>query len=272
MKKSLSQFFQQKRLYAVFKSTNINYNTKLEFLTPEILKNHYQDIKDNLRETHIEQHLIGTFFPFEHHDAYYTIFALNNELTKIKSEDFNASMIRMAWWKENINLAIQGKPANVPVLLCLSDVAKRYELKSLHFRQILKWRETDLRWKQPPSLKSIEEYAEGTYSQILYILLKVLNITDHQAEHAASHIGKAMGICNLLRGTIYHARNRITYLPSDICAKYRVSEEDIYQMKSSKSLEDVVFEIADFAKAHIDHARTLTIPKEANAPLLHSVL
>ena len=99
--------------------------------------------------------------------------------------DFNASIIRMTWWKENINLSIQGNPPNVPVLLCLSDIAKKYDLKTLHFRQILKWRETDLKWKQPPSLKSIEEYSEGTYSQIFYILLKILNIKDHQAEHAA---------------------------------------------------------------------------------------
>jgi len=64
----------------------------------------------------------------------------------------------------------------------------------------------------------------------------------------------------------------MTYLPSDICAKYHVSEEDIYQMTSTKSIEDVVFEIADFAKAHVDHARTLKVPKEANPALLYSVL
>jgi NADH dehydrogenase [ubiquinone] 1 alpha subcomplex assembly factor 6 len=74
-----------------------------------------------------------------------------------------------------------------------------------------------------------------------------------------------------LRGTIQHGTKKTTYLPSDICAKHGVSEEDIYQLKTTKQIEDVVFEIADFAKGNLDHARTLNVPKEA-FPVLNYAL
>jgi hypothetical protein len=186
LKKTLKELFSHKNMRFYKKTTQkFQENQNFEKITEETLKKHFEDLKSQIRETHIEQHLIGIFFPFEHQNAYFTVFSINNELSKIKSSDHNASMIRMLWWKENINLAIQGTPPNVPVLLCLSAIAKQYSLKSLHFRQIIKWREIDIKWKQPPSLKSIEDYSEGTYSQILYILLIILNIKDSNAEHAA---------------------------------------------------------------------------------------
>lgn len=38
-----------------------------------------------------------------------------------------------------------------------------------------------------------------------------------QADHAASHVGKAQGIITCLRATPYHSSRRKVYLPMDIC-------------------------------------------------------
>jgi NADH dehydrogenase [ubiquinone] 1 alpha subcomplex assembly factor 6 len=49
-------------------------------------------------------------------------------------------------------------------------------------------------------------------------------IADRDADHCASHVGKAVGIAAVLRGTPFHASRRRSYLPLETCAKHRVSQ------------------------------------------------
>lgn len=118
----------------------------------------------------------------------------------------------------------------------------------------------DLRWKQPPNIESIENYSEGVYSSLLYIMLDVYRARDIQIDHMTSHIGKSFGLCLLLRGTSHHANTGTTYLPASICAKHGVSEDMIYRKQYTKEIGDVVFEVANTAKAHLDLARKCAEP------------
>jgi len=104
-------------------------------------------------------------------------------------------------------------------------------------------------------MNTIIDYSEGCYSTIFYLYLRVLGFNSIEIDHVASHIGKAFGILILLRSTLYHAKNNITYLPASVCLKHNVTEEDIYQGNDTINLENVIFEIADTAKTHLDFVR-----------------
>lgn len=56
-----------------------------------------------------------------------------------------------------------------------------------------------LKSKQFRTLEDVEKYAEESVSSIYYLLLSVAGIKDVHADHAASHLGKAQGITNILR-------------------------------------------------------------------------
>ena len=84
----------------------------------------------------------------------------------------------------------------------------------------------------------METYAENTFSSILYLTLegagrsvcgyRVTTLTNHtvggiiagvksiDADHAASHVGKAEGIVTLLRAMPYYRSRRRVLLPLDI--------------------------------------------------------
>lgn len=49
------------------------------------------------------------------------------------------------------------------------------------------------------TIEDIEKYAEESVSSIYYLLLSVAGVKDVHADHAASHLGKAQGIANILR-------------------------------------------------------------------------
>jgi NADH dehydrogenase [ubiquinone] 1 alpha subcomplex assembly factor 6 len=98
-------------------------------------------------------------------------------------------------------------------------------------------------------------------------------IRNTDADHAASHLGKAIGITTLLKGTPYHASKRRSYLPVELCAEYKLSQEALYRGEVSEPLRDVALAIAAAARAHLQHARELTgkLPKGASQLFLQSV-
>ena len=72
-----------------------------------------------------------------------------------------------------------------------------------------------------------------------------------ELDHAASHLGKAVGISTLLRGTVYHAQRRRIYLPADLMAQEGVDENQLTKGEASEGLNNVVFEVASAAKVSV---------------------
>lgn len=56
-----------------------------------------------------------------------------------------------------------------------------------------------------------------------YLVLETLGVRNDDADHAASHIGKAVGIVTLLRGTKFHIAQNQLYLPTELLRQYHVS-------------------------------------------------
>ncbi|KAG2433499.1 hypothetical protein HYH02_012617 [Chlamydomonas schloesseri] len=142
------------------------------------------------------------------------------------------------------------------------------------FKRIIDVRESDFLDPQPPlDLGALETYAEGTASQLLYLQLAAAGVKHRDADHAASHLGRAVGITTLLRGTAAHAAARRSYLPVDLCAEARVSQEDVYSGAVSEGLRDVVHKVASLAKGHLDEARRLAprLPAGAAGLMLPAV-
>lgn len=60
--------------------------------------------------------------------------------------------------------------------------------------------------------------------QLLYLQLAAVGVQNRDADHAASHLGKALGLTTLLRGTPFHASQRRSYLPIELCVQHNVSQ------------------------------------------------
>ncbi|KAL0482199.1 hypothetical protein AKO1_013324 [Acrasis kona] len=210
----------------------------------------FSEVVTGVNKHNREQFIYSTWIQDEDLRLFYlTLIYLNGELLRIKEKvrTPGSGEIRFAWWKANLKSSMGGIPPKVPVLIALSYFSKKYNLT---------YHELEFKWTQPPDMQAIEGYGEGIYSSILYMMLDAINYRTTHSAHVASHIGKCYGISLLLRGTAYHAeKNRTTFLPASVCAKYGVTEEDIYKKQYTKSIGDAVFEVADQAKAHLDAAR-----------------
>jgi phytoene/squalene synthetase len=69
------------------------------------------------------------------------------------------------------------------------------------------------------TIKELEVYAENTRSLLLYLNLHLLQIDDSNALTAASHIGRCVGICDILKKIPYYLAKHRSYIPTEILLK-----------------------------------------------------
>lgn len=91
-------------------------------------------------------------------------------------------------------------------------------------------------------------------------------VSSREADHAASHLGKAIGISLLLRGQPYQASRRRSYMPVELCSQHRVSQEDVYKGNVTEGLRDVTLAVATAAMTHLQEARRLAGTLSSSAP------
>ena len=188
--------------------------------------------------------------------------------------------IRMQFWRNKIASAFDLKPAQHPVPQLLSYAHSLTPLSQPRLIRLLAARESRLNNLPFPNLSALEQYAETTYSTLLYLTLSSLPLASQHADHLASHIGKATGIAAVLRGVpllafpppanhhsnhshspgsfVQRSRQGAVTLPLDIMAEAGVREEDVFRLGSdAPGLQDAVFAVATRASDHLITAREM---------------
>ncbi|XP_049774727.1 NADH dehydrogenase (ubiquinone) complex I, assembly factor 6 isoform X2 [Schistocerca cancellata] len=86
-------------------------------------------------------------------------------------------------------------------------------------------------------------------------LYRIKNI---HADHAASHLGKAQGLTNMVRSVPHCAERRLAPpLPQDVMMEKGVSQEEIIRGSRSDNTRDVIFTVAARASQHLEKARSI---------------
>eukprot|EP00735_Rhodelphis_limneticus_P012530 TRINITY_DN5816_c0_g1::TRINITY_DN5816_c0_g1_i1::g.24350::m.24350 TRINITY_DN5816_c0_g1::TRINITY_DN5816_c0_g1_i1::g.24350 ORF type:complete len:301 (+),score=25.69,sp/A7YVD7/NDUF6_BOVIN/40.86/6e-71,SQS_PSY/PF00494.14/6.4e-53 TRINITY_DN5816_c0_g1_i1:92-994(+) len=192
--------------------------------------------------------------------AHFALRAFNIELARISdvtSQEISGS-VRIQFWRDTI-AAVYGQkdiPQN-PVALALADTCREYKLTKRWFERLLNARESDLQGNQPVTLDDLQQFVENTSSSLYYLTVELFNVKDVHVDHAASHLGKAVGIVSLLRGTPMHATKRRAYIPSALLAQHGVSTESMFRGESSAQLREAVFEVASLANNHLTMSREI---------------
>ncbi len=65
-------------------------------------------------------------------------------------------------------------------------------------------------------MRELEVYAENTRSLLLYLNLHILRIDDVNALTAASHLGRCIGICDVIKKIPFYLAKQRSYIPAEI--------------------------------------------------------
>jgi len=230
--------------------------------------------------------LIRQFVPPPVQDVYDALRTLNLELVRLPETVSNLTLgqMRIQFWRESIDQTFAGTPPREPICLLLRKALDDLEArsgpsaqKSLKFwiSRLIKTRERHMSNRPYPSLASLEDYAENTYSTLMYATLAAIPMRSMHVDHLASHIGKACGITAVIRGIPILAappppagansgfdntvrRDPALLLPLDVLAECNVTEESVFrQGPEAPGFRDAVFKVATRANDHLITAREM---------------
>ncbi|KAI4861888.1 Squalene/phytoene synthase [Hypoxylon rubiginosum] len=238
-----------------------------------------------LRQSDYDSYLIRNLLPKSRQDAYDALRAFNLELVRLPELVSNPMIgqMRMQFWRDAVNNTFAGKPPKEPIMILLYKVIEKLAEtggtpSSIKFwlLRLINTREKHMDNRPFASIASLEEYAENTYSTLMYSNLAALPMQSMHMDHLASHIGKACGIVAVLRGIPFLAassppvaspsgsrvvgsgRNPVLLLPLDVMAETGLKEEDVYrQGPRADGFEDAVFKVATRANDHLITAREM---------------
>ena len=192
--------------------------------------------------------------------------------------------MRMQFWRDAVNNTFAGRPPKEPIMILLHNVlcelaefSPDSTPSSIKFwlHRLINTREKYMDNRPFTSLASLEEYAENTYSTLMYSTLAAFPVQSMHVDHLASHIGKARGIAAILRGipvlaapsppvktpsgaTAASGRNPVLLLPLDVMAEAGLKEEDVYREgPRAQGFQDAVFTVATRAHDHLITAREM---------------
>ncbi|EFN52015.1 hypothetical protein CHLNCDRAFT_27289 [Chlorella variabilis] len=249
---------------------------------------------EQVKKHDYENYLWVTQLPKPLRAPIFALRAFNVETGLISQQAKSEMLVLMRcqqWWRDAVNDCFKGRPPEQPVVTALAEVLRVVPLTRYRLQQMVSTREEDLlAHAQPASLEAVERYAEGTSGQLLLLQLEAARIgagsagagggsssddgsgstpssgsspagggggAAAAAEHGAAHLGKAVGIVGLLRGTYALGSQRRVYLPADLCQRHGVGDEDVLAGRDSPGLRDVTLAVASAAKQHLDDARRL---------------
>ncbi|OAA40980.1 Squalene/phytoene synthase [Metarhizium rileyi] len=239
-----------------------------------------------LQTSDYDAHLIRRFVPSPVQDTYAALRALNLELVRLP-EVVSSPIIgalRIKFWQESIDKTFSGMPPREPICILLHHALRELEARagsstknSIKFwvSRLVRTREKHMDGRPYPSLAALEDYAENTYSTMMYTMLASMPLRSMHIDHLASHIGKACGIIAVLRGIPVLAspgrpvktptgadapptRGPSLLLPLDIMAEEGLKEEEVFrQGPNAPGLQDAVFKVATRANDHLITVREM---------------
>nr|XP_053618972.1 NADH dehydrogenase (ubiquinone) complex I, assembly factor 6 isoform X2 [Plodia interpunctella] len=208
----------------------------------------------------------------------FVVRAFNVEVSRIQDQtsDQKIADFRLQFWLDALkdiyspNQSLKNIPAN-PVAQELYKVCNAYQLPRRHLEKLIASRGIMMKNKFFRNMDDVEKYVEDTVSSVYYLILSIANVKNVHADHAASHLGKAQGIVNLLRSLTVSSHHKMVSLPMDILMKNDVSQETVLRCIDSDKMRNVAYEIASRANHHLTKARSISVPKIVNQIFLPAV-
>lgn len=131
------------------------------------------------------------------------------------------------YWKEEVKRIYEKRPEH-PVGKALTSVVKEYQIPQIYLNEIIAGCEMDLYKKTYATFEELETYCYKVASCVGLVCLRLFGVRiDGQIETAATALGKALQLTNILRDVVTDLRRERVYLPQEDLKHFSVSIEEL---------------------------------------------
>lgn len=186
--------------------------------------------------------------------------AFNVEIARLQDQVSNSQIgtMRFKFWEDAIEQCFSKtnkKIPNHPIILELNRIIQKNKFTKRYFLNLISSRKNIMLNNSFESIEQMESHAEKAVSSLYYLLLEGSDVRNVHADHAASHLGKAQGICQLLRGVPLSKEINLIALPQNLLTEKKVSHEDVIRGKKIMEVKEIAFKIATRANQHLEKVK-----------------
>src|SRR5882762_7008376 len=178
-------------------------------------------------------------------------------------------------WRADVARACAGEPPEMAVNRELQPFIQQHQLPFGLFDELIRGVEMDLEIKRYETYEQLEQYCYRVASVVGLLSIEIFGYKDPVTPRYADALGKALQLTNILRDVRADAERGRIYLPREQLARYRVTEDEILQLKYSERFYALASDVAEKARGFYRLARE-TLPEQdrrsmAAAELMGSV-
>lgn len=206
------------------------------------------------------------FAPADRREQLFTLFAFNQEISKIRASVSEPQLgrIRLQWWRDLIDEAYEGSNTEDRggIAGALVTLIKTEKPPKEMLHRILNGREFDMEDRAPDDLNALELYARatsGTLNELAYVLL---GGKDHATGTAANDIGTAWALIGLARSTPFQARDGRLFLPNASFRQHGADRKALLNLKPCEKFPSVIDDILRHAQTLITQAQKTASPRK----------
>ncbi|HWA88645.1 MAG TPA: squalene/phytoene synthase family protein [Rhizomicrobium sp.] len=150
-----------------------------------------------LRNRDPDRYLCALFAPAALRPHLFALYAFNAELARIgyAVREPMVGEIRLAWWRETLEGAREGRPRNHDVARALAETLAKIELPQALFEAMIDARSFDL---MDGTLTDTASYLDATSGNVMRLAARILGSGDRH-DDLAREAGLAYGLAGLLR-------------------------------------------------------------------------
>ena len=233
-----------------------------------------------LRSHDLSAYMHCHFLPAQLQPHFHAIHALKIELFKAgelaRHSTLRAS--RMAWWLDNIEKARLNQPNPEPVSIALDYMQRRVSVRKSHMERMVRGRLEDVSLK---TWAQFDRFVDDNYALPFYLLLEVMGLYGEAEFTAATFVGRAVGIADILSRTRLYVETGRCLFPEEILLKVLATQHHIspgsFQEQEGvqtlpESFYDAVLEVAAYGKRYLQDAREVKgLPGASFVALLPAV-
>ena len=192
--------------------------------------------------------------------------ALNVELSSIRDQVSKSDIgrMRLQFWRQTLESIYSSVDRQIqnPVARELDLLVRYNDLSKSWFHRLIKSRETTLNDAPFADLEQLEAYLDQSISPTFYLLLELTQKRTLNGDHIGSHLGRAQGLINVVRGIPYNARQRRCFLPLALLVEEKLAQQDLLNGNfGSEACRQVVHRLCNRSHSHLQKVLQL-LPKE----------
>lgn len=188
------------------------------------------------------------------------LYAFNLELARMPDQVSEPQLgeIRLQWWSDTLAAALQGEPAEHPIIAALTRAALSHNLSPDLLFGMIEAHRFDLYDALMPDFPALEAYLTATAGAQFALAARILGAGDEFGDSGLSRqAALAHGLTGLMRGLPFHAARGRIFLPESLLGAHGLHPNAILSGNDNEDLRAAFRDVARRASEALAAFRAL---------------